>query len=177
MSRVGKQPVEIPSGVTAKVADGVVSVQGSKGQLEHKVPAGVSVVQEEGSLSVVLEGSDRQARSNYGTTRSYLANMVKGVTEGWTKAVELHGVGYTAKLSGQVLTLTVGFSHDVNIDVPDIVNCKVQKTTIDFESCDKHAVGQLAAKVRAVCPPEPYLGKGIRYVGEHVRRKAGKTAK
>ena len=101
--------------------------------------------------------------------------MVLGVTEGWKKALELHGVGFTAQLSGNVITLSVGYSHDVKIEVPKEVTCNVQKTKIDLESINKHSVGQLAARIRKVCPPEPYLGKGIRYAGEQVRRKAGKA--
>ena len=177
MSRIGKIPVEIPAGVTVSVDGYNLAVKGPKGSLEHKLGSGVKVEVGEKEAVVELVKNDPQGRANYGTTRAIVANMVHGVTTGWTKELELQGVGYTASLSGNKLKLVVGYSHDVFIEIPKIVQCKVQKTNITLESIDKQVVGNLAASIRKVKPPEPYLGKGIRYVGEQVRRKAGKAGK
>jgi large subunit ribosomal protein L6 len=124
-----------------------------------------------------MTGSDLQARADYGTARATINNMVLGVSTGWKKTLELNGVGYAAKLQGQKLVLSVGFSHDVTMDVPTSIKCIVAKNSIDMESADREALGTFAAKVRQVQPPEPYLGKGIKYSDEKVRRKAGKTGK
>ena len=177
MSRVGKQPVEVPSGVTVSINGTEVSVSGPKGQLKFNHGTGVTVVLDGSQVKVEPKGNDRQSRSNYGTTRSLINNMVIGVSTGYTKELELQGVGYTANLSGKKLTLNTGYSHETSFVVPDSVQCKVEKSIIKLESYDKIMIGQFAAKIRQVCPPEPYLGKGIRYVGEQVRRKAGKTGK
>lgn len=177
MSRIGKQPVTVPSGVTASVHGDSVTVQGPKGKLEHMVPAGIKVTVDEGKLKVDRLAGGKQARANYGTTRALLQNMVVGVTEGWKKALELQGVGYTVQLSGSTLNLKVGLSHEVRIAIPKGIECKVDRTSIALEGCDKQLVGVFAARIRRVRPPEPYLGKGIRYQDERVRRKAGKTGK
>lgn len=177
MSRVGKQPVEIPSGVKAAIAAGVVSIEGPKGKLAQKVLPLVDAAVEENAIVVTKKGNSKQASANWGTTRALISNMVEGVTNGYTKELELHGVGFTAAMKGQVITLATGYSHKTDVEVPSIVSAKVEKQKISLESCDKQAVGELAATLRAVHPPEPYLGKGVRYAGENVRRKAGKTAK
>lgn len=177
MSRVGKQPVVIPSGVQVAVKGQGIEVQGPRGKLVYNAPAGIVVKVDAGSVLVSPERNDLQSKANYGTTRAIVNNMVKGVTEGWKKALELHGVGFNAKLEGKSLVLSTGYSHDVTLTVPDGVDCKVSKTTVDLESTDKELVGTFAAKIKKVCPPEPYLGKGIRYSGEKIRRKAGKTGK
>lgn len=177
MSRVGKMPVTIPGGVTAEVKAGRVQIAGPNGRLEYTVPSGISVVHAEGQLQVSNEGSDRQSRANFGTTRAHLNNMVLGVTQGWKRSLELFGVGFNAKLQGQVLTLAVGFSHEVKIDIPQEVKCNVTKSSIELTSPNKELVGTLAANIRKVQPPEPYLGKGIKFTEETVRRKAGKTGK
>lgn len=178
MSRVGKQPVEIPSGVKASVNGQTVQIEGPKGKLVYDVHHTIVVKQEENSLVVEpINTADRQAKASFGSTRSHLANMVKGVTEGWQKSLELTGVGFNAKLQGNTLTLFTGYSHDVDIEVPQGVNCNVNKSIIDLDSADKELVGSLAARIKKVCPPEPYLGKGIKYVGEQIRRKAGKAGK
>ena len=177
MSRIGKLPVAVPQGVKAAVNGAVVSVEGPKGKLTYEVKSGVKVELSNNEFVVSLEGSDSQARANYGTTRAIINNMVQGVNTGWKKVLELHGVGYTAKQQGNDIVLSVGFSHDVTMTVPNGVSAKVAKTSIELESTDRELVGTFAAKIRDVQPPEPYLGKGIRYAGEKVRRKAGKAGK
>ena len=177
MSRVGKQPVVLPDGVKASITDSAVEVQGPKGKLSYAWNAGVAVAQEDNSIIVSMTGTDRQAKANYGTTRAHINNMVVGVTEGFRKGLELSGVGFNAQLKGSTLVLQTGYSHDVKLEVPKDITCNVQKTKIELLSISKEAVGTFAAKVRKVCPPEPYLGKGIKYEGEQIRRKAGKTGK
>jgi large subunit ribosomal protein L6 len=177
MSRIGKLPVALPQGVKAAVAGAVVSVEGPKGKLSFSVRPGVRVEVTDGKFVVSMVGSDAQAKADYGTTRATLNNMVKGVSAGWKKTLELHGVGYTAKVQGKNLVLAVGFSHDVVMPIPDPIKCTVNKNIVDLESNDRELLGTFAAKVRDVQPPEPYLGKGIKYSDEKVRRKAGKTGK
>lgn len=177
MSRIGKLPVEVPQGVKATVSGDTVLVEGPKGKLSYDVKSGVKVELTDSQVVVKLEGSDSQARANYGTTRAIINNMVHGVSKGWQKVLELHGVGYTAKQQGNDIVLSVGFSHDVTMTIPQGVSAKVAKTSIELESTDRELVGTFAAKIRDVQPPEPYLGKGIRYAGEKVRRKAGKAGK
>lgn len=177
MSRIGKLPVALPSGVKGAVAGGVVSVEGPKGKLAFTIRQGTSVELTDGKFVVSMTGTDLQAKANYGTVRATINNMVQGVSKGWKKTLELNGVGFNAKLQGQKLVLSVGFSHDVTMDVPTVVKCNVQKNSIEMESADREVLGTFAAKVRDVQPPEPYLGKGIKYSDEKVRRKAGKTGK
>lgn len=177
MSRIGKLPVAIPSGVKGAVAAGVVSVEGPKGKLAFTVRPGVAVEVVDGKFIVSMVGSDLQAKADYGTARATINNMVQGVSKGWKKVLELNGVGFNAKLQGQKLVLSVGFSHDVVMDIPVAVKCVVAKNSIEMESADREALGTFAAKVRQVQPPEPYLGKGIKYSDEKIRRKAGKTGK
>lgn len=177
MSRIGKLPVAVPQGVKGAVSGSVVSVEGPKGKLSYSVRPGVKVEFAEGKFVVSLVGSDAQSKADYGTTRATINNMVKGVSTGWKKNLELNGVGYTAKLQGKSLVLAVGFSHDVTMDVPDAIKCTVGKNTIELESNDRELLGTFAAKIRGVQPPEPYLGKGIKYSDEKIRRKAGKTGK
>jgi large subunit ribosomal protein L6 len=177
MSRIGKLPVAVPQGVKAAVAGAVVSVEGPRGKMSFSVRPGVKVEFADGKIVVSVVGSDAQAKADYGTTRATLNNMVKGVSAGWKKSLELHGVGYTAKVQGKNLVLAVGFSHDVVMLIPGDIKCAVNKNVIDLESNDRELLGTFAAKVRDVQPPEPYLGKGIKYSDEKVRRKAGKTGK
>ena len=177
MSRIGKLPVAVPSGVKCAVAGGVVSVEGPKGKLSYTIRPGVAVEVVDGKFVVSMVRSDLQAKADYGTARATINNMVKGVSAGWKKILELNGVGFNAKLQGQKLVLSVGFSHDVTMDVPSAIKCNVQKNSIEMESADREILGTFAAKVRDVQPPEPYLGKGIKYSDEKVRRKAGKTGK
>ena len=187
MSRVGKQPVTIPAGVKVSVQDGVVLIEGPKGKLSFTPAKEVGVTVQEGKLIVAplvvqkdKKGEDflsPQVKANFGTARATINNMVSGVTKPWKRVLELNGVGFTAKVQGQVLTLAVGFSHDVLIDIPTVIKCVVVKNQIELESVDRQLVGTLASRIRKVQPPEPYLGKGIKYLEEKVRRKAGKTGK
>ena len=177
MSRVGKQAIEIPDGVDISVADGVVTVKGPKGSNNFTPGAGVKINVDGSTATVELTGKDKQSRSNYGTTRSIIAGMIVGVTEGYKKSLIMNGVGYNANVSGKQLKLSCGYSHDVYLDIPQGIICKAQKENIDVEGSDKQLVGQFTAKIRDVHPPEPYLGKGIRLSDEQVRRKAGKTGK
>ncbi|MFN4894171.1 MAG: 50S ribosomal protein L6 [Pseudomonadota bacterium] len=177
MSRIGKLPVALPQGVKGAVSGSVVSIEGPKGKLSFAVRPGIKVELVDGSFVVSMTGSDAQAKADYGTARATINNMVKGVSTGWKKTLELNGVGYTAKLQGKNLVLAVGFSHDVTMQVPDAIKCTVNKNVVELESSDREILGTFAAKVRDVQPPEPYLGKGIKYSDEKIRRKAGKTGK
>ncbi|MCB9029827.1 MAG: 50S ribosomal protein L6 [Deltaproteobacteria bacterium] len=177
MSRIGRQPIDLPQGVQASISPVAVSIQGPKGKLEMKLGQGVVVKNEDSKIVVSTDTNSKQAKANWGTTRNTIANMVHGVSEGWKRDLELHGVGYNASLNGNVLNLNVGLSHEVKMEIPAAITAKVQKTTIELESADKQLLGNFAAKIRKVRPPEPYLGKGIRLAGEQVRRKAGKAGK
>ena len=176
MSRVGRKPVEIPTGVKAAVGQGgAVTIEGPKGKMEYQPATNVTVSVKDGRIVVEPVAESSQARLDYGTTRSILNNMVLGVTKGWKRSLELNGVGFTAQVANNVLTLVVGFSHDVKMPIPKGVVCKVTKNLIELESSDKQTIGEFAACIRRVFPPEPYLGKGIKYTEEVIRRKAGKT--
>ena len=177
MSRIGKLPVTLPSGVKGGVAGGVVSVEGPKGKLSYTIRPGIGVELVDGKFVVSMIGTDSQAKADFGTARATINNMVQGVSKGWKKVLELNGVGFNAKVQGQKIVLAVGFSHDVTLDIPTGVKCAVQKNTVEIESADREVLGTFAAKVRDVQPPEPYLGKGIKYLEEKIRRKAGKTGK
>ena len=179
MSRIGKIPVAIPQGVKASVNAGVVSVEGPKGKLDYKLAKGIeaSVVDAEIIVKLGSDSSAVNSKADYGTARATINNIVQGVTKGWKRSLELNGVGFNAKLQGAKIVLSVGFSHEVVIDVPKDVKAIVSKNTIELESIDKQLVGTLAARIRKVQPPEPYLGKGIKFSEEKVRRKAGKTGK
>jgi len=175
MSRVGKAPITVPSGVKVSVEGDTVAVEGPKGKMQHRLGAHVTARLENGILLVECGGNSRQARSNHGTNRSIINNMVVGVVDGWKQSLELNGVGFTAQLNGKTLVLATGYSHKTEITIPSEVTCKTEKQKVELESADKRLVGELAAKIRKVCPPEPYLGKGIKYADEVVRRKAGKA--
>ena len=178
MSRVGESPISIPDGVTVSVDGDEVSVKGAKGELSRILPSGLSASLDEGLLSVARSGDDREDKAMHGLYRSLLNNMVVGVTEGFVKHLEIVGVGYRAQAKGKdKLELAVGFSHPVTVEAPEGVTFEVpEPTKVEVHGVDKEAVGQVAADIRAVRKPEPYKGKGIRYVDEHVRRKAGKAA-
>lgn len=177
MSRIGKNPVPVPAGVEA-VVDGLhVRVTGPKGALEATMPVGVAIRSADGEVVVERDGDSPKERSRHGLVRSLIANMVTGVTDGYTIALEMVGVGYRAALKGKDIELQVGFSHPVLIAAPEGVTFEVPAPTrIVVSGIDKQRVGQVAADIRRVRPPEPYKGKGIRYEGEVVRRKAGKAA-
>jgi large subunit ribosomal protein L6 len=176
MSRVGKKPVPVPKGVTVSVDGQLVKVKGPKGELSRSFRPEISVRTEDGQV-LVERGSDApQQRALHGLTRALIANMVEGVTRGYRKSLELVGVGYRAEKKGKSLVVTVGFSHPVDYPEPAGITLSAPSpTTIVVEGIDKEKVGQTAAELRSIRPPEPYKGKGIRYQGEQVRRKAGKT--
>ncbi len=177
MSRIGRQPISVPEGVTVSIGPGRVTVNGPKGELEQELSSRMEILEEGGAL-IVKRPTDRgQDRALHGLTRSLVANMVDGVTDGFEKRLEIQGVGYRAKLAGKALELSVGFSHTVSIQAPDGIEFEVpQPTQVIVRGIDKQLVGETAARVRRTRPPEPYKGKGIRYEGEHVRRKVGKRA-
>ena len=177
MSRIGKKPIEIPAGVSVSLSPGRVMVNGPLGELSQQIPQRMKVEQENGAIVVTRPSERGDDRALHGLTRSLVANMVEGVTKGFEKRLEIQGVGYRAALRGQSLELSVGFSHSVVVDPPAGITFEVPSATeVTVKGIDKQQVGQTAAEVRAVRPPEPYKGKGIRYVGEHVRRKVGKRA-
>jgi large subunit ribosomal protein L6 len=177
LSRIGKQPIELPSGVNVAISPGRVQVNGPLGELSQNVPARMQVSQEDGTLVVKRPTERGDDRALHGLTRSLLANMVEGVTKGFEKRLELQGVGYRASLRGTDLELNVGYSHPVVIKPPRGIAFEVpEATSVLVKGIDKQQVGEIAAQVRKVRPPEPYKGKGIRYEGEYVRRKVGKRA-
>jgi large subunit ribosomal protein L6 len=176
MSRIGNAPIEMPSGVETSVEGNTVTVKGPKGTLTQAVDPRISVSIDDGVITVARENDEREARALHGLTRSLISNMVVGVSAGYTKELKAVGVGYRAALKGTTLELQVGFSHPVTIEAPEGIVFEVpEQTKIIVVGIDKQLVGQVAANVRGVRPPEPYKGKGIRYVDEHVRRKAGKA--
>ncbi len=177
MSRIGKMPVVLPKGVEVKQANGTLSVKGPKGSLQLSAHPDMNVVIDGGEVRVERPSDEKQHRALHGLTRSLITNMVIGVTDGFAKTLEIVGVGYRADLKGTGLTLSLGFSHTIEYTPDDGVSLECpNQTTIVVSGIDKQKVGQAAADIRAFRPPEPYKGKGIRYKGEYVRRKAGKTA-
>ncbi len=175
MSRVGKLPVEIPSGVDVTLANDRISIKGAKGELSMVLTNDVKVIKEDNNIVVNPVNKSRRSRAMWGTTRSRIYNMVHGVTQGFTKRIEVRGVGYRAALSGNILSLSLGYSHDIKFIVPDDITIKVEKQTgIEISGIDNQKVGQIAAELRALRKPEPYKGKGVRYADEYVRIKEGK---
>ena len=177
MSRVGQKPITLPDKVTVNVAgDGSVTVEGPKGKLEWALPEGISISQDDGSVNLARKNDNRRYRALHGTARSLINNMVRGVTEGFSKDLEIQGVGFRAAVKGKNLDLSLGKSHPIVHPIPEGLAVTVtDNTKIKVEGVDKQVVGQFAADVRSYYPPEPYKGKGVRYVGEYVRRKAGKS--
>ncbi len=176
MSRIGKQPIPVPKGVEVAVKGQHVSVKGPKGSLERTVSDRVTISVEDDQIVVVRADDARESRAQHGLFRALIANMVTGVSEGYQKELSVVGVGYRAAMKGKTLELQVGFSHSVQMETPDGITIDVpEPTKISVSGIDKELVGQVAADIRGVKPPEPYKGKGIRYVNEHVRRKAGKA--
>ncbi len=178
MSRIGKLPIPVPDGVDVVIDGLTVTVKGPKGELKRTMPEGVELARDEdGAVIVTRTGDSRDERSRHGLVRALLANMVHGVSDGYSKALELVGVGYRAAPKGSALELQVGYSHPVVVDAPEGISFEVpQPTRVVVNGIDKELVGQIAANIRKVRPPEPYKGKGIKYEGEIVRRKAGKAA-
>ena len=178
MSRIGKKPIEIPNGVTVTINGNTVTVKGPKGELTRSFSPILDIKLEDNVLTVSRSSDDKEERALHGTTRSLLANMVEGVSKGFEKNLELVGVGYRAQKQGKKLVLNVGYSHPVEIEPEENIEIEVPANTkIVVKGIDKERVGAVAANIRAVRPPEPYKGKGIRYEGEYVRRKEGKTGK
>jgi large subunit ribosomal protein L6 len=177
MSRIGRQPIAIPDGVEVEVKPGTVRVKGPKGELTQVVSREMKVAVENGTLTVERPTDRGEHRALHGLTRSLIANMVQGVTEGYERRLEIQGVGYRAQLKGKALEMSLGFSHPVTVQAPDGIEFEVpQPTEVVVRGIDKQLVGEMAARVRKNRPPEPYKGKGVRYAGEHVPRKVGKRA-
>ncbi|MEL6137993.1 MAG: 50S ribosomal protein L6 [Cyanobacteria bacterium J06628_6] len=178
MSRIGKRPIPVPSGVTITLDGQHVKVKGPKGELSRSLPDEVSVDQEGDIVNVNRRSDARIARERHGLSRTLVANMVEGVSKGFEKRLEIQGVGYRAAVQGKKLTMSLGYSHPVEFDPPDGIQFQVESNTnVIVTGIDKELVGTVAAKIRDARPPEPYKGKGVRYAGEYVRRKAGKAGK
>jgi large subunit ribosomal protein L6 len=177
MSRIGNKPIGVPSGVNLQVENsGAVSVTGPKGSLSWHLPAMISVKREGSTLVVNRASEDRDVRAKHGLSRALLANMITGVSDGFSKSLEIHGVGFKAAVKGDVLDLSLGFSHPVLFPIPSGVKVTVtENTKVKVEGIDRQLVGQVAANIRNYYPPEPYKGKGVRYTGEKIERKEGKT--
>ncbi|MEZ4200241.1 MAG: 50S ribosomal protein L6 [Candidatus Paceibacterota bacterium] len=176
MSRLGKQPISIPSGVEVTYTDGSLTVKGPKGTLVRDMKADVTVTVADGAITLVPAKETKEAQALWGTYASHVTNMIHGVTEGYEKILEIEGVGYRAEIKGTSIVLNVGFSHPVELPFPEGITAEVEKNVIKINGIDKEAVGQYAANVRKVKKPEPYKGKGIRYQGEYIIRKQGKKA-
>ena len=176
MSRIGKQPIAIPAKVKVEVKGQKVLVEGPKGKLDWELPRRTSLKVESGNIVVSRAGEDAQSKALHGLSRALVNNMVKGVAEGFVKKLEIQGVGFKAAVQGKVVNLSLGFSHPINYHIPDQIKVTVEENTkITIEGPDKMVVGKVASEIRSYYPPEPYKGKGVRYAGEHVQRKEGKT--
>jgi large subunit ribosomal protein L6 len=177
MSRIGKNPIPIPAGVTVAVEGTIATVKGPKGELKQHVPEGLNYELAEGQLEITRPDESKTMRARHGLVRALIANQVQGVTDGWQKKLEIEGVGYRAAVKGKVLDLQLQFSHPLEYPIPDGITIECpEPTKIVISGIDKQKVGQVAAEIRAYRKPEPYKGKGIRYEGEHIQRKAGKAA-
>jgi len=176
MSRIGRQPITIPAGVTVEQADRLIRVSGPKGNLELTLMPDLKIEQADNVLMLTKEVETPETQRSYGLMRTLVNNMVVGVSQGFTRQLEINGVGYRASVAGNVITLSLGFSHPVIFTLPAGVEAKIEKNLVTITGFDKQLVGQVAADLRALKKPEPYKGKGIKYVEERIRRKAGKTA-
>ena len=177
MSRIGKVPVKVPSGVNVSIDNGVISVTGPKGTLSQQLLADVTVKQETEELVVTRANDEKLAKSNHGLMRALLSNLVQGVSEGFNKKLEINGVGYRVNLSGSELKFNLGFSHEVVYKLPEGITASIEQNVITISGIDKQQVGQVAAEIRALKKPEPYKGKGIKYLDERIIRKSGKSGK
>jgi large subunit ribosomal protein L6 len=176
MSRVGKKPIDIPEKTKVTFSDHSVTVQGEKGTLKRTIHPEMDLQVKDGVINVVMDGNDRNSRALQGLTRSLVANMVEGVSKGFERVLEINGIGYRAETKGNAIVLNIGFSHPVNVDLPDGISASVEKNTvIKLAGIDKEQLGHVAAAIRRLRPPEPYKGKGIKYAEEYIRKKAGKT--
>jgi len=181
MSRIGNAPVTIESGVDVKIEEGKITVKGPKGELTQDIDPSVTIKQEDGILTLERANESKDAKAKHGLYRALIFNMVEGVSKGWTKKLEFHGVGYRAVTKGQILEMVIGYSHPVAFELPEEIkataeSAKGKAPVVTLESHDKQLLGQVAAKIRSLRKPEPYKGKGIRYTDEFIRRKAGKSA-
>jgi large subunit ribosomal protein L6 len=178
MSRIGKMPISVPAGVEVKIDGQVIEVKGPKGTLTHTVPAPITIVFEEGTITVTRPDDERTSRSLHGLTRTLIANNIEGVTKGFTKGLEIVGTGYRVTVKGSGIEFALGYSHPIMVEPPAGITFQVEgNTKITVVGIDKQAVGEVAANLRKLRKPEPYKGKGVRYAGEVVRRKAGKAGK
>ena len=178
MSRIGKRPIPVPAKVTVTIDGQAVTVKGPKGELSRIIPEGVVISQEESTVTVTPENTSRRSRERHGLCRTLIANMIEGVTNGYQKRLEIQGVGYRAQVQGQKLNMSLGYSHPVIFDPPEGIQFAVESNTnVIVSGIDKEVVGNIAAKIRDARPPERYKGKGVRYAGEYMRRKAGKAGK
>jgi len=175
MSRIGRKVLPLPKGVTLAQKEGSVSVKGPKGELTKAVPTGVTIKAEADKITVLRVDDERQNRARHGLMRAHLANMVKGVTDGWTRELEINGVGYRAEVAGDTINMALGYSHPVVFKLPKGVTAKVDKNKVTLASADRDLVGQIAAKLRELRPPEPYKGKGVKYAEEVIKKKVGKA--
>lgn len=176
MSRIGNRPIDVPSGVEIKIAGDQVQVKGPKGNLSCGMPEGISAELEGGTLTIKRPDDSKESRARHGLARALTNNMVVGCSTGFTRNLEIEGVGYRAEVKGKTLNLLLGFSHPVNMPIPEGLSVSVEANTkLSIEGVDKQSVGQFAADIRSLRPPEPYKGKGVRYDDEHIRRKVGKA--
>ena len=176
MSRIGRQPINIPAGVEVAIDEKMVTAKGSKGELQVKILKGLSVEQKDNQIIVSQKVENANTQKQFGLLRTLISNMVIGVSEGFTKELEINGVGFRAAMKGSVLEMSLGFSHPIEYTAPEGVSISVEQNIIKVTGYDKQLVGEAAANIRSFKKPEPYKGKGIKYVGEHIRRKAGKAA-
>jgi len=177
MSRIGKLPINIPSGVTITIDKTLVTVKGSKGELSQEILPGISVVQNDDNIIVTRKSDEPIYRSRHGLMRSLIQNLVTGVTQGFSKQLEVNGVGFRVSLAGSDLKLKLGFSHEITYTIPEGIVASVDQNKITVSGIDKQRVGQIAAEIRELKKPEPYKGKGIKYIDEHIIRKSGKSGK
>jgi large subunit ribosomal protein L6 len=177
MSRIGKQPIELPAGVTITVDDAAITVKGPKGELSQFTMPGISVKEENGTVNITRASDEREHRSKHGLMRTLVNNMVEGVTKGFEKKLEVNGVGFRTQLAGNTLKLNLGFSHEITYELPEGIQSKVEQNTITVSGISKQLVGQVASEIRAFKKPEPYKGKGIKYIDERILRKSGKSGK
>lgn len=176
MSRIGRKPVMIPKGVTLSQKPGHFAIKGPKGELSKHLPEGVTIKLEGDKLTVSRADDSAPNRAKHGLVRAHLANMVKGVTQGWQRELEINGVGYRAEVTGDSVTFALGYSHPIVFKLPKSISAKVEKNRLMLTSADKDALGQVSAKLRELRPPEPYKGKGVKYVEETIKKKVGKAA-
>ncbi len=177
MSRVGKKPIEISDKIKITYSDRILTVQGDKGTLTRTIHPDVNLNIEDNSLTVTIENMDKKTRSLWGMTRALVANMVTGVSQGFDRALEINGIGYRAELKGKNILFNLGYSHPIDFPLPEGISATIEKNIIKLSGIDKDLLGYTASTIRSLRPPEPYKGKGVKYVEEYIQRKAGKTAK